>query len=164
MTPKGARIRQIWATSLASLGKYFNDGNGEVDRAVLDYVLAWRNDDPRYIDPTKGRIHMQRQWTIEARADYADPGKNEVLSEAIRVAAVHIHATMELLNDGVKPQVVAFSDDFFTGHQEISLIKNTKGDVLGDAIKTHNGDGTPDDDESVSLEMLQAVREMTPPK
>ena len=94
---------------------------------------------------------MQRQWTIEARADFADPEKNELITEAVCRAAVHIHAQIALLQDTVKPQVVAFSDDYFTGHNEIALLEDT----LGKAIKEHGGD-----QDSVSAEMLQAVKDM----
>ena len=95
---------------------------------------------------------MQRQWTIEARGDFADPEKNEALEKAVRQAAVHINAVGALLGDGVKFQVVAFSDDFFTGHQEIALLQDT----LGDAIATQEVGEEAD----VSGEMLAALRDM----
>src|SRR5271165_3883616 len=85
---------------------------------VLDRLIIWRMADPRYAERTatpnlkKGKV-MQRQWTIEARADFADQEKNDAITEAIRRAAVHVNATIALLADGIKPQVVAFSDDFF---------------------------------------------------
>jgi hypothetical protein len=112
--------------------------------------------DPRYTDrdnQVKG-IQMQRQWTIEARADFADQEKNEAITEAVRRAAVHIYATIALLADGIKPQVVAFSDDFFTGHDEIDLME----DKLGKAIEDH-GD-TVGGEAPVSEEMLSALRDM----
>lgn len=96
---------------------------------------------------------MQRQWTIEARADFADTEKNEAITQAIREAAVHVHAVMSLLSDGQKPQVVCFSDDFFEGHAEIALHE----DKLGKAIETHSdvmGSG------GVSDELLQAAAEL----
>lgn len=96
---------------------------------------------------------MQRQWTIEARADFADPEKNDAITEAVRRAAVHINATLLLLSDGQPPQVVAFSDDFFAGHKEVALLQ----DKMGDALRTHDDiveEGT------VSDELLQAARDM----
>jgi hypothetical protein len=121
---------------------------------IVDALLIWRMNDPRYKDRrtrVKG-LSMQRQWTIEARADFADADKNEAITEAIRRAAVHVHATLALLSDGQKPQVVAFSDDFFSGHADIALLPDT----LGAAIKEH-GDGK---DTAVSQELLDAMRDM----
>lgn len=96
---------------------------------------------------------MQRQWAIEARADFADPEKNEAITEAVRRAAVHINATLALLSDGQKPQVVAYSDDFFSGHEEIALLENK----MGNALKEHDDIGT---EAEVSEEMLAAARDM----
>src|SRR5262245_35923364 len=97
---------------------------------ALDQLIIWRQQDPRYADKYVGELRSkmpQRQWTIEARADFEDPGKNDVLDQAFKVAAAHVNATMLLLMDkGVKPQVVCFSDDFFAGHKEI--------DWLGDPL------------------------------
>ena len=123
---------------------------------VLDQVILWRMNDPRYEDRAtrvKG-LSMQKQWTIEARADFADKGKNDMIDEAVRRAAVHINATIALISDGIKPQVVAFSDDFFAGHNDIALLKDT----LGEAIIEHGdqaGDEAP-----VSSEMMRAMSEM----
>lgn len=110
--------------------------------------------DPRYADRTtqmKG-MTMQRQWTIEARADFADADKNEAITEAVRRAAVHIHATLALLADGQKPQVVAFSDDFFAGHQDIALLEDTIGKGLKEFAGLQEGE--------VSDELMQAARDM----
>ena len=122
---------------------------------VLDQLVIWRLNDPRFIDRNhriKG-IHMQRQWTIEARADYADPEKNEAITTAIREAAVHVHAVMALLADGQKPQVVCYSDDFFHGHEQIALHE----DKLGAAIAQH-GDNVGGG--RVSDELLAAAAEI----
>lgn len=94
---------------------------------------------------------MQRQWTIEARADFADQEKNDVIKEAVRVAAVHIHATLALLADGQKPQVVAFSDDYFIGHEDISLMPDKLGTAMQEDTSQEAG---------VSDEMMQAVRDL----
>ena len=96
---------------------------------------------------------MQRQWTIEARADFSDKAKNDAIDRAIREAAVHVHAQLALISDGQKPQVVCFSDDFMEGHQEIALHRDT----LGDAIAEHGDQLTGGD---VSSELLQAAAEM----
>lgn len=125
------------------------------DPDTLDQIILWRMNDPRYTERNthvKG-LPMQRQWTIEARADFADAEKNDAITEAVRRAAVHINATLNLISDGQKPQVVAFSDDFFAGHQEIALLEDT----IGKGLKEH-GDKVAE--APVSDEMMQAVRDM----
>ena len=119
---------------------------------VLDKLILWREGDPRYRLDSRKRINkMQRQFTIELRVDYADQDKNEAMRKALSAAARHVLATAHLLADGVKPQIVVFSDDFFTGHEEIAILDNT----LGSAIEESNAP-----DEVVSDELLQAARDM----
>jgi hypothetical protein len=65
---------------------------------------------------------MQRQFTIELRVDYADSEKNIEMKKALQHCARHALATAALLADGVKPQVAIFSDDFFSGNEEIRLL------------------------------------------
>lgn len=100
---------------------------------------------------------MRRQWNIEARADFEDPEKNEVITEAIRRAAVHVNATIALLlradGHGQKPQVVCYSDDFFDGHKEIALLDDT----LGKALVEHEAT----EQDSVSAELIAAAKEMS---
>lgn len=122
---------------------------------VLDQLIIWKMDDPRYLDRATKRKDkvMQRQWTIEARADFSDPEKNVAITEAVRKAAAHINATLVLLSDGQKPQVVAYSDDFFAGHEDINVL----GDPLGDALVSH-GDNVGEGE--VSNELLQAAQDM----
>ena len=91
---------------------------------------------------------MQRQYTIELRVDYADVEKNPIMRKAMAQAARHVLATASLLSDGQEPKVVMFSDDFFTGHEEIPLM----ADVLGAAIDKHGGQET-----GVSDELLKAM-------
>ena len=68
---------------------------------------------------------MQRQFTIELRVDYADNEKNQSMRLACQQAAQHIFATANLLKDGQKPQIAVFSDDFYSGREEIELISST---------------------------------------
>lgn len=124
---------------------------------VLDQLILWRMGDPRYVDRNnqlRSKPMTQRQWTIEARADFADKEKNDAIDQAFKVAAAHINATMALLSDGQKPQVVCFSDDFFAGHVDIDWL----GDPLGKAIAA-NAQASGETAE-VSDEMLAAVRDM----
>jgi len=76
---------------------------------------------------------MQRQWTIEARADFADPRRNNEITELVRQHAVALNAMLALIKDnGVSPQVVCYSDDFSPGMMDIALLENTLG-------KSHRG-------------------------
>jgi hypothetical protein len=118
---------------------------------ALDKLIIWRMDDPRY---TQQEGATQRQWTIEARADFADQEKNDAISEAVRRAAVHINATIALLADGIKPQVVAFSDDFFAGHEDIALMPDSIGAAIAEHAEDVGGEAP------VSEEMLQAMRDL----
>lgn len=127
---------------------------GLSDPSVIDDLIVWRMNDPRYTkrdNQLKG-LPMQRQWTIEARADFADADKNEAITEAVKRAAVHINATIALLADGQKPQVVAFSDDFFAGHTEINLLEDTIGKGMAEHADLQEG--------GVSEEMMQAMRDL----
>lgn len=124
------------------------------DEDTLDKLIIWRMGDPRY---SKGKPDMMIQWVIEARADYADPKKNEVVKRAMQRAAAHVNAQMNLISDGQTPQVVCFSDDFFTGHEDIALIE----DVLGKNLAAAE---TGEADDTVSDEMLAALRDVQMPK
>lgn len=98
----------------------------------------------------------QRQWTIEARADFSDPDKNAIIDEAVRAAAVHVHAQLALLMDNnVAPQVICRSDDWFTGAKDIALHPNT----IGAAIASQDVGDTA----AVSDDMLNALRDRSHP-
>jgi hypothetical protein len=122
---------------------------------VMDQLIIWRMNDPRFTTRetrVKG-LPMQRQWTIEIRADFADPEKNEVITDLVKQAAVYLHANTALISDVQKPQIACWSDDFFKGHQEIAV----HADTLGKAIAMHGdqvGGG------KVSDELLQAAAEI----
>jgi hypothetical protein len=153
-SPHGQCVVKAWAAAKIQ-AQPAGDSEALSNPDVLDQLVVWRMTDPRYTDRTnrvKG-LTMQRQWTIEARADFADPEKNEAITTAIRQASVHVHAVMALLSDGQAPQVVCFSDDFFDGHQEIKLHE----DKLGQAIEQHGGSMS---EGKVSDELLQAARDM----
>ena len=96
---------------------------------------------------------MQRQWTIEVRADFNDTEKNEAITECVRQHAVAINATVVLIKDnGQVPQTVCYSDDFFTGHEDIGLLENKLGKVL-DAQTEETG-------LAVSDEMMETMWDM----
>ena len=141
--------RRQWGAARASIGP-----NAAPD--ALDQMILWRINDSRYTDRkniVKGKP-MQRQWTIEARADFADPEKNDAITIAVQRFAVALNATLVLIKDnGQSPQVVCYSDDFFTGHEDIALIEDKLGKAIADNSETTQ---TMD----VSDEMLQAMRDI----
>ena len=94
---------------------------------------------------------MQRQYTIELRVDYADSGKNDTMRTALQAAARHVYATAVLLADAVKPQVAIFSDDFFAGHEQITLLEDTIKDGLSQIGDTK--------EDAPSDELVQAMRD-----
>jgi len=87
----------------------------------------WRRGDPRLEGrlTQEGEHQMQRQFTIELRVDYADQNKNTAMRVAAAKAARHIYAVASLLAEGMKPQIAVFSDDYFQGYEEISLLEDT---------------------------------------
>lgn len=118
-------------------------------------LLAWKLASPRHLRKKKMTAimrgeHMQRQFTVELRVDYADNEKNDAMKKALAHAARHIYATAVLLADGVKPQVAVFSDDFFSGHEEIKLLD----DVIQQGLDETNETPT----EEISSELMGAMR------
>lgn len=96
---------------------------------------------------------MQRQFTIEIRVDFADSDKLGPLKQTLIQAARHGYATAQLLSDNPKSTRVAiFSDDFFTGHQEIALLEDVIQQGLDATGETTSGS------DSVSSELLAAVQ------
>lgn len=93
---------------------------------------------------------MQRLFTIEVRVDYKDDNKQGVMEKAMQQAARHIYANAALLSDHIKPQVVLYSHDYFTGHKDIPLLTD---DVASGAEQV----GGSVADEGVSSDMLAAV-------
>ncbi len=99
----------------------------QLDLEGLDKLIDWKVYGWLGIKEARerGEHTMQTQVTIELRCDFEDKDKVAVLIEAAQAAARHMLATASLLSDKVKPQIVVFTDDFFTGHKEIPLIGDT---------------------------------------
>jgi hypothetical protein len=99
---------------------------------------------------TRG-AHMQRQFTIELRVDFADADKLGPMKQVLQQAARHAYATAQLISDNPKStQIAIYSDDFFTGHEEIKLLDDTIQQGL-DAVGEESGS------EAVSSELAAAV-------
>jgi len=99
---------------------------------------------------TRG-AHMQRQFTIELRVDFADPEKLPELKKVLQQAARHAFATAQLISDNPKStQIAIFSDDFFSGHEEIKLLDDTIQNGLDEIGETSGSEG-------ISSELAGAV-------
>lgn len=95
--------------------------------------------------------HMQRQFTIELRVDFEDSGKLQPLKEVLQQAARHAYATAQLISDNPKStQIAIFSDDFFSGHEEIKLLEDTIQQGLDQIGESSGAD-------SVSSELAASV-------
>jgi len=97
-------------------------------------------------------IHMQRQFTIELRVDFADQEKLVSMKQVLQQAARHAFATAQLISDNPKTtQIAIYSDDFFTGHEEIKLMDDTIQQGLDDTGETTSGS------DAISSELMGAV-------
>jgi hypothetical protein len=121
---------------------------------TLDKLIDWRMGDNRFTSKDNQRsIQMQRQFTMELRVDYGpEEDKNEVMRKAWTAAARHVYAKACLLSQGQKPKIALFSDDFFTGHEEIELLD----DVIGKAVEADTTE-----ESGVSSELMAAAKEMS---
>jgi hypothetical protein len=91
--------------------------------------ILWRTGDPRVTQHFKPnskerRNAMQKQYTIEIRADFADPAKHESLKKLIAQKTRELLASAALGNDGQAPDAAVFSEDFFIGREEINMLDN----------------------------------------
>lgn len=93
----------------------------------------------------------QRTWKIEARMDFTDQAKNDEIDQVVKRLSVVLEANLALLADGQKPEVICHSDDFFGDHRQIELWSQ---DIPKDTLVGL------DDQDQVSDEMLEAMREM----
>lgn len=101
---------------------------------------------------TRG-AHMQRQFTIELRVDFADRDKLVELKQTLLQCARHAYTTAQLLSDTPKTTDIAiFSNDFFSPPEEIKLLD----DLIAKGIVDTNMQDTPDVD-SISAELAKAV-------
>lgn len=127
------------------------------DPHAMDQLIEWKlgsitNLKRTRLDTIARGAHMQRQFTIEIRVDFADSDKLGPLKQTLIQAARHGYATAQLLSDNPKSTRVAiFSDDFFTGHQEIALLD----DIIQQGL---DATGEASGSEGVSSELMAAVQ------
>jgi len=118
----------------------------------IDQLKALADWQMQYHEHERSKPTMQRQFTIEVRVDYEDSAKNEAMRLAVAQAAQHVYAKACLLKDGQKPTIAAFSDDWYSGREEIEVIPNT----IQQGLDSITGDG--DEPSVVSDELLAAFK------
>jgi hypothetical protein len=163
MTTSGAV--QKWAQNFASELRNAHSGMtyGQLSSFVgpddqLNRLIAWKSESISVLriyrlstNITKGST-MQRQFTVELRVDFADQEKLPVLKKVLQQAARHAFATAQLISDNPKAtQIAIFSDDFFTGHEEIKLLD----DVIQQGLDATGEESSGADE--VSSELMAAV-------
>lgn len=122
---------------------------------TMDLLIDWKLRRPSLdLATLTEEDKLIRQFTIELRVNYADADKNEVMRKACAAAARHVFATANLLADGVKPDIAIFSDDWFAGKEEISLMQ----DVIQQGLDETDG-SAPKAEAPVSSELMAAVRD-----
>ncbi|SRR6266404_7016789 len=118
-------------------------------QAVIDKLIAWHMQSPFMLRARQGsgeilteEQKMQRMYRMELRTDMADPQKHEAIVHAFRQAAQQVFAVVNLLGDGVKPDIMIESDDFYEGIEKIALIEDT----IEMGLKQLGPDGTISDE------------------
>lgn len=113
-------------------------------------LLEWRRADVM-TKRNKGDSKMsQRQWTIEARTDCDDKFK-ETVSAMVRAYARRLQLVLDMLPEKTSVDVACWSNDFFSGHEDLSLLD----DKIGEAEKM-----LPEGNEPPSEELLDALRNL----
>lgn len=131
--------------------------NVTLETSLMDRLIDWKLRSPSMAKQMKNsaiteEVHLIRQFTIELRVNYADNEKNDTMRSACAAAARHMFATANLLADGTKPEVAVWSDDWFAGKEEISLMQ----DVIQQGLD-ESGSELPEGE--VSSELMAAVRD-----
>jgi hypothetical protein len=134
--------------------------NVTLETNMMDRLIDWKLRSPamrkrmKTAATAEGEDLMIRQFTIELRVNYADAEKNETMRTACAAAARHMFATANLLADGQKPEIAIFSDDWFAGKEEISLLEDVIQKGLDETSDTVS-------EGEVSSELMAAVRDST---
>lgn len=140
---------------MMSLGE-LSDFTGPTDE--LDRLITWKAGSMAVLKHykldtiTKG-AHMQRQFTIELRVDFADRDKLPELKQTLLQCARHAYSTASLLSDTPKTtQIAIYSNDFFSPPEEIKMLD----DIIAKGIVDANLQ-QEDTDSGISPELAAAV-------
>ena len=124
----------------------------------LDRFIAWKAGSVEVLkhyklDTISKGAHMQRQFTIELRVDFADRDKLPELKQTLLQCARHAYSTAMLLSDSPKTtQISCYSNDFFSPPEEIKLLD----DIIAQGVTDAKLDGE-DQDSGISPELAAAV-------
>lgn len=149
----------VWPSIRGDGKEYSGEWCITAEPSVMDRLIDWKIRSAvmklrAEASPLKEEAKLIRQFTIELRVNYADADKNDVMRKACAAAARHMFATANLLADGVKPDIAIFSDDWFAGKEEISLMD----DVIQQGLD-ETSNGAPSTEATVSSELMAAVRD-----
>lgn len=140
------------------LGTHFagSDNLGADKRSILDRLIEFQvYERDKFAQEATGT--MQVDFNITVRVDFQSDDRYGIVEQAVANAARHLQASVALLNDKVKPEVLVNADDFLKGSKEISLLT----DVIQQGVDLVLRDGeTAIEEEPVSADLLAAVREM----
>lgn len=96
----------------------------------------------------------QRTYTLEIAVDFADDKKHPHVKTILQQLAQRAFANVALLQDGIKPKIAIYSDDFYSGHEEIALMQDKI--AQGEAMLAAAGDTSAEAE--VSDELLDALK------
>jgi hypothetical protein len=120
-------------------------------------LIDWKAGDigvlRHYYNPMIGgaKSMTQRMFTVELRVDFADVDKLGPMKKALQQCARHAFATAQLISDNPKStRIVVYSDDFFSGHEDIALLDDDIQKGLDDA-------GGKDDGGTIDASLMAAV-------
>lgn len=131
---------QAWADAIAQASSNFAD---VCDPNVLDQLILWKL--------ASRSKDVQRKWHIEITADFADEGRYAAVTRAVQMASAVLSSKLGFGADqGVKPQIAAWSDDWFGNNEQINIW----------AAELEGTTGAFDNPDKVSDELLEAMQEM----
>lgn len=104
----------------------------------------------------------QQLFTIECRVDFRDESKIPLFKTLIQQAARLVITQAGLLGDGVKPEVVIYSHDYFKGHQDIALFDDdiSKGGLAiteAGNLLTDSAPASAPPEQEISPELIAAL-------
>jgi hypothetical protein len=111
----------------------------------LDRYIEWKAGSMEVLkhyktDTIMKGAHMQRQFTIELRVDFADKDKLPELKQTLLQCARHALTTAQLLSDTPKTtQIAIYSNDFFSPPEEINVLE----DLIQQGIEATNMQDEP---------------------
>lgn len=138
---RNKELEQAWADAVSQAASNFAE---VCDPNVLDKLIKWK-------------LHVrskevQRTWKIEITASFADEARYAAITTAVQQAAVVINAKIAMgMDQGVKPQIAAWSDDFYGDHKNIEIWAAENPTVV------EAGADAPD---RPSDELLEAIRDL----